>query len=243
MGKLGKFYGIANLASMNRVRYLFGHDVPWSLLSACCLLACLLGWGGCSRKEMEAHHLFYLHGRIVEEQGPEAVSERYGPYLYHAILDSLDRPGVLLHAELRTTDTDFHAFSEGIAQQIDSLIATGVAPEHITVVGASKGGVMGMYISHLSPHPINYVLLGANTSYIQQTFNWNFHGRVLGISDASDTLANVSYDHWRWAADPQAVIEEMMLTTGLGHGFLFRPLPEWLGPLRAWVNQETLTRK
>ncbi|MBC7897669.1 MAG: hypothetical protein H7066_19785 [Cytophagaceae bacterium] len=40
--------------------------------------------------------VLYLHGRIVEDQGPEAVSEEFGPYAWRAIVDSLRAPSSLL---------------------------------------------------------------------------------------------------------------------------------------------------
>jgi hypothetical protein len=40
---------------------------------------------------VEDRVLFYLHGKIVEDQGPSAESERYGRYEYEAILKRLGR--------------------------------------------------------------------------------------------------------------------------------------------------------
>ena len=51
-----------------------------------------------------ATYLFYLHGRIVQEQGREAVSPKYGRYEYDAIL------GRLAEAELRLETGLHHGF-------------------------------------------------------------------------------------------------------------------------------------
>ena len=40
---------------------------------------------------VEDRVLFYLHGKIVEDQGPSAESKRYGRYEYEAILKRLGR--------------------------------------------------------------------------------------------------------------------------------------------------------
>jgi hypothetical protein len=31
-------------------------------------------------------------------------------------------------------------------------------------------------------------------------------------------------------------VREIVLRTGLGHGFLYRPLPEWMTPALAWAG-------
>ena len=36
-------------------------------------------------------YMFYLHGKIIEDQGLNAVSPEYGPYEYEAILEKLGR--------------------------------------------------------------------------------------------------------------------------------------------------------
>ena len=181
-------------------------------------------------------HVFYLHGKIVEEQGVNAYSETFGPYLYQDIIDSLSGDGIVMHNEVRTTKTDFYAFGQKISRQIDSLIREGFKPERITVVGASKGAVLAMYVSHLNTQPINYVLLGANNDYVEKENDWTLHGRILGIYEASDALAGKNYQHWIAKSKATAQYVELQLHTGLGHGFLYRPLPEWLGPARAWMD-------
>ena len=41
----------------------------------------------------KSHIIFYLHGKILEEQGANAVSREYGAYQYQAILDSFRANG------------------------------------------------------------------------------------------------------------------------------------------------------
>ena len=57
--------------------------------------------------------LIYLHGKIVEDQGADAKSERFGRYEYQAILEALGRDG---HRALgASADRDrnrHHAFPE-----------------------------------------------------------------------------------------------------------------------------------
>lgn len=180
------------------------------------------------------YHVFYLHGKIVEQQGIEAEHERFGKYLYQDIIDSLSVGEVIMHHELRSSHTDFYTVGQKVVRQIDSLIQIGVKPNHIIVLGASKGGVIAMYISHLSLHPIKYVLLGANNAFIEQQNDWQLHGNILAIVEASDQVAGRGFHYWK-KCSPQATIQELTISTGLGHGFLYQPLAEWLLPTRDWI--------
>jgi len=182
-------------------------------------------------------HLFYLHGRIVEVQGIHAVSEQFGAYQYEDIINTLKQAGAVLHHEVRTTETDFQDFSIKISNQIDSLIQSGVSPNDITVIGASKGAVMTMNISHLNSNPINYVLLGANNDYIENENQWNLHGRILGIYEKSDNLAGKNYQYWVHASPRAVSFEQIEINTGLGHGFLYQPLEAWLKPAFKWIEE------
>jgi len=191
---------------------------------------------GCSERKATKKHIFYLHGMIIESQGIHAISDQFGPYEYTQIVDSLRATGADVHSEVRTETTDFDDFCKKVSSQIDQLIAQGVPPEAITVIGASKGGMMAMNISSLNPNPINYVLLGASSSYSENTFTWSLHGNILGIYEASDTVADKDYQFWIDRSPNARHFEQLELHTGLSHGFLYRPIPEWLGPAKKWMG-------
>lgn len=44
-------------------------------------------------------YMFYLHGRIIEDQGIPAVSSEYGTYEYEAILEKLASHGFTMISE------------------------------------------------------------------------------------------------------------------------------------------------
>ncbi len=201
---------------------------------------CLIGLFmlvGCKTGHLEGKHVFYLHGMIIETQGIHAVSEEFGPYEYEEILDSLIDTGAMVHSEVRTNATDFDAFCNKVSRQIDSLVQTGTHPGDITVIGASRGGLRAMNISHLNRHPVNYILLGAASPYSETTFNFPLHGRILGIYEASDEVAPNNYDHWRNSSPQAEQFDQLQLNTGLGHGFIYRPIKEWLEPAKKVILQ------
>lgn len=200
------------------------------------LLIYLLLFVQCDFSQTDKQHVFYLHGRIVEVQGVNAVSEQFGPYQYTKIIAALEDSGAVVHHELRTAATDFADFCLKVSRQIDHLIADGVAANQITVIGASKGGVMAMNIAHQNEHPINYVLLAANNEAIERENDWNLHGRILGIYEKTDQLSNKDYQHWINRSTNAKSFEQQQINTGLGHGFLYRPLKEWLEPALNWAK-------
>ena len=62
-------------------------------------------------------------------------------------------------------------------------------------------------------------------------------GRVLSIREASDDLTEPCAA-WKPDLDPGAPIRvrEIVVATGLAHGFLYRPLPEWVQPALQWAT-------
>jgi hypothetical protein len=80
------------------------------------------------------HYLFYLHGKIIEDQGLPAVSPDYGEYQYQAILEKFSRYGFAVISEQRAKDTDPMEYAQKIARQIAALLKSGIPAKNITVV-------------------------------------------------------------------------------------------------------------
>jgi len=200
------------------------------------LLIILIVSISCELKQDKKTHIFYLHGKIVQEQGIKAYSEKFGKYEFTAIIDSLKTIGEV-HAEIRKPNTNFDEFCIITSNQIDSLISNGVDPQDILLIGASMGGVMAMKISSLNKNPINYVFLGANNNSIENELDFNLHGRILGIYEKSDSICDKDYQYWIDKCREVDVFKQQQINTGLGHGFLFHPLKEWINPVKDWMNK------
>lgn len=182
--------------------------------------------------------MFYLHGQIVEDQGRLAVSDRYGPYEYDAILGALRAGDYTVISEVRPKDTDPLAYARKVVGQIDSLKAAGVPSDHITVVGASKGGLIAVYIANLlRDEAVSYVLLaicGEGTLGLWAARDICPVGRVLSIYDATDQYAATCDPLFNRCASLVAEKREIKLDLGLGHGLVYKPLKEWVEPTLAW---------
>lgn len=186
--------------------------------------------------EPAATHLFYLHGRIVQEHGRKAISAEYGPYLYDEIVARLAATGVTVISEARPGGTEPGAYAALVASQIRALVDAGVPATRITVVGASMGAWIALLVSHrLDLSGIGYVVMATCGEDSDRGFEGGLHGDVLSIYEASDPLGRSCASLF----DRSAGIgrhAEIRLDTGLRHGFLYRPLAEWVEPAIAWAR-------
>lgn len=185
-------------------------------------------------------HIFYIHGRIIEQQGKNAFSEAFGYYELDSIISALKFEKSVVHYEIRKENVETRAYAIKISKQIDSLIHLDVKPTDITVIGASKGAIIASNISDINLNPINYVFLAGNNDYQEMNNSWKFHGQVLCIYDLSDSIAGKNYDYWKNSKNYTTKFEQLELKTHMGHGFLFKPLDAWVIPTRKWILEQRL---
>ena len=186
-------------------------------------------------------YLFYLHGKIIEDQGIPAISPVFGEYQYETILKTLSSFGFAVISEIRSKDTDSIEYAKNISSQIKALINAGVPPGNITVVGASKGAGITIFVSNfLHNEEVNFVLMGicsTETAEIIRTDKIYLVGNVLSIYETSDELAGSCQDIFSSSFGERiSRSDEVVLTTGLGHGFLYQPLDDWINPVVEWAK-------
>ena len=87
--------------------------------------------------QLPTKHIFYIHGRIIEQQGKNAVSEQFGKYEFDSIIAALKVENAIVHAEIRNSNVDYKLYAEKVSKQIDELIQSGIEAKNITVIGAS----------------------------------------------------------------------------------------------------------
>lgn len=183
-------------------------------------------------------YLFYLHGKIIEDQGLPAVSPEYGEYEYEAVLDALAEHGFVVISEQRPKDTDSFAYAERVREQVQALLDAGVPAGNITIVGASKGAWITVFISHLlENNETNFVILGlchpdAVAYFIHDQIV--LHGNVLSIYDSVDQYAGSCGEFFSFSKLDNS--DEIVLEIGTGHGILYQPLDEWILPTVEWAK-------
>lgn len=190
--------------------------------------------------QLPTKHIFYIHGRIIEQQGKNAVSEQFGKYEFDSIITALKVENGIVHAEIRNSNVDYKLYAEKVSKQIDELIQSGIEAKNITVIGASKGAIIACNISSLNTNAINYVFLAGNNDYQEMNNEWKFHGQVLCIYDSSDDIAGKNYDYWKAKDNFTTKFEQIELKTNLGHGFLYKPLNVWMEPTKKWILNQSL---
>jgi hypothetical protein len=189
-------------------------------------------------------YMFYLHGKILEDQGLPAISPVYGEYRYEEILKVLESYGFVIVSEQRPKNADGWQYAQRGARQIAELISSNVPPGHITVVGASKGATIATGISNLvGISEVNYVLLG--TCHPSLIDEWKqqgvtLFGNVLAIYDVADDEYSGSCEDLFARSEGKGLGQhlEIVLHVGTGHGILYEPLEEWVVPTVRWANQE-----
>jgi hypothetical protein len=203
------------------------------------LLGCVVAMPAFAAAEEsgETRVIYYLHGKFVEEFGAQGVHPQHGPYLYDDIVQQLAVRGAEVISEVRQRDTDVSDYADRIVAQIRARIGEGTEPGSITVIGASKGAVIGSLVStRLAERDVRYVLMAACNEWLENTFRPRFTGRLLSIHESTDDLVGSCRDIAARSTE-LAKFEEITLHTGLGHGFLYRPMPEWMTPALDWSMQ------
>lgn len=185
------------------------------------------------------HYLFYLHGLIIEEAGIRPKSEEHGYYEYQLILEELSREGFVVISEARPKGTEIKSYADNVAGQIKELLANGVLPGNISVVGASKGGIIGAYISTiLREKGINYVFLAGLFEKCLTDKNLKLYGNVLSIHDRSDKLSLTPSLYFE-RSEGLGQFEEIVLALDVGHGLIYKPYREWIDPILVWLKTKS----
>jgi hypothetical protein len=183
-----------------------------------------------------AETIFYLHGRIVEEEGPQPVHERFGLYDYPAIVEALGTDGALVVSEVRESGTEVQEYAQVVVEKIEEMIANGTAPEDITVVGFSKGGSIAIFASHFLSHPdVNFVFIAACADWLSSAPQLTVNGNIFSIYEESDGLAG-SCANLASRNENLSSFTELATSTGKKHGAFYLPDDGWIKPLLAWIE-------
>jgi pimeloyl-ACP methyl ester carboxylesterase len=190
-----------------------------------------------------ARHLIYLHGRIVQEQqSPRPRHPEYGHYELEAILRTFRDEGFTVDGEIRPRAASVSDSADKVVAKVRALLARGVAADRINVLGASMGAAIALTASARLQEPkVRFAVLGPCLSAQVPAFlaseGKRPSGRILAIRETSDDIGPCA----PWKGDPEAesqlVAREIVLDTGLKHGFLYRPLPEWADPVVEWLER------
>jgi len=183
-------------------------------------------------------YLFYLHGAIVQQQGANAVSEQFGPYEYNSIVEAFAKLGYQVISEVRPKNAEIPEYAVKVVSEIDRLLENGVPPGKIVLVGASMGGYIAIEAAYeLGNSNLKFAVLGVCSDYAFNYFSnreQDLCGNFFSIYENSDQPG--SCNQLLNSATCQGAFKELALSMGNGHGFLYKPYPDWIGPLSQWIN-------
>jgi hypothetical protein len=175
---------------------------------------------------------------IVETQGRRPADPRFGIYEYDAILDTMRQAGFEVLSEQRGPNANSDSAASRIVYQVDSLLALGVPPERVTVIGFSKGGWITILASSKLQNPrVGFVFLAACGPWSNDSATLHVSGRMLSLIETSDTLG-VSCAPMFERKTSGSLSQEMALSLGLGHGTFYKPRAAWLAPALEWAGGE-----
>jgi hypothetical protein len=179
-------------------------------------------------------YIFYIHGKIIETEGIDAVSPEFGTYEFKMILEYFAEAGFNVIGEVRDSPPDPDQYAAHIGEGIQYLKDQGLSSNQITIIGFSKGGGLTISISNLvKDQEINYVLIGVCGDWIDPSLKLT--GKVLSLYEESDPYGSSCQD----LADrsPDLVeFKEIAFNTGKSHGTFYTADPKWMDLVVDWLN-------
>ena len=196
--------------------------------------------GGATGAE-RPRHLIYLHGRIVQEQqSARPRHPQFGYYELAKILAAFRGRGFDVSGEIRPKTASVSESADRVVAQVRRLLDSGVPADHVAVVGASMGAAIALKASARLQNPdVRFCVLGACLSEsvrgLQADEGKSPSGHVLSIREATDDSTGACKP-WKNDSRSPLVAREIVVDTGLSHGFLYRPVPEWVDPVIEWAG-------
>jgi hypothetical protein len=182
--------------------------------------------------------IFFLHNRFLEEHELNESHPEFGRTEYHEILKEFEKSGFKVISEKRDGNVNAREYAIEIVNQIDSLLKSGIDPKKITVVGTSKGGYIAQYVSTLANNlDLNFVFVASfRESDLEMIPDINFCGNILTIYEKTDPYGVSAIGRKDISSCDIRNFREIELDTEMGHGFLFKPLDEWIEPTIQWAS-------
>lgn len=131
-------------------------------------------------------------------------------------------------------------YARRVASEVRALMARGIAPAAITVLGAGTGSPVAVLTSAATGNRhVNYVLLGECDSLLKVDYRFRMSGRVLGLRDAADSGSGSCRP--LWSGSPKvSERRDIVLDTGHGAALFDQPRPQWLQPIVEWAGGGTV---
>lgn len=182
-------------------------------------------------------YVIFSHGRIAEGAEPRPVSPQFGVYDFPSIKQALAQGSHFNLIAQQRPKSDDDAYADVLVSWVKRLLAAGVAPNRITLVGFSRGArLTGLAAGRLVGAGINTVLLAiCENGDFENDPPVTLGGSFLSIYEKSDEYGSCS----KLAARSRLnSFQEIAISTGRRHAAFFQPSPDWVVPLKAWIEKQ-----
>ena len=138
----------------------------------------------------------------------------------------------------RPKGTDPFKHAKMLAANVKKLLENGVDANHITIMGFSRGAFITAITSHnLEETPVNTILLAACGRIVSSKYaHIKANGKLFSIFETTD--GNGTCNKLKNRSNNLQSFEEISISTGKEHGAFYRPIPEWIIPVKRWIKDK-----
>jgi hypothetical protein len=139
----------------------------------------------------------------------------------------------------RPKGVDPFEYAKTLANDVRTLLKKGVNANHITIIGFSRGAFITSITSHyLEETPVKTVLLAGCGRIVSSKYSdIKANGELLSVFETSDGASTCKKLQKR-SINLQS-FKEIAITTGKEHGAFYRPMPEWIVPVKRWIIEKS----
>jgi len=139
----------------------------------------------------------------------------------------------------RPKGTDPFKHAEALAKDVRKLLKNGVDAKHITIMGFSRGAFITAITSHyLEATPVKTILLAACGGIVSNKYSdIKLNGELLSVFEESDEAGTC--EKLKNRSVNLKSFEEISISTGKEHGAFYRPIAEWIIPVKRWIKEKS----
>ena len=136
----------------------------------------------------------------------------------------------------RPKNTEPFTYAKKLSGQINKLLVKGVPADNITIIGFSRGAfITGLTSNLMKDTPINTIILaGCGRLVSKKHDDIQVYGHVLSVYEQTDKANTCK--KLKDKSSHIASFKEIEINTGLSHGAFYRPISDWVTPVKQWIK-------
>jgi hypothetical protein len=189
------------------------------------------------RVDPNGKYVFYSHGKIVEGKDTNPIHPSWGEYDFPKVKEALSSEHYTLVAYHRPENINPKKYALKLSNDVQKLISLGVKSQNISLVGFSRGGEITILASNNLQNPdVNIILLASCASFMKNRDLFKIYGKVYSIYETSDMVGSCQFLINQ--SNDVTSFNEISISTGKEHGAFFKPISEWVKPVKKWLGDK-----